>query len=324
MTGETWSVTALQDLILDNETWDKKNLYATDSEKCPAGLYYALLGEKATNPPDAQSLRRMEVGKMIELNLVKKFRSQGILIEAQRRLYDEEHKVSGKHDGIIINPMQCTPRAKELIERKKEIYNLLEELDKETWTAIGLYQEKALSKEDLLNLQADKNSKKQDLFDEDFEINQELLIPDPENSLMVMEIKSTTEKGFKWREDQGEPADSHKKQTMFYLWKLRDIFPNILGRVIYTDTSYQNLLEFDVSDLDMDLIEDMKRFWKYINKCVEEKTPPPASPSIVKDPKYGKWKVNYQAEWCNHHALCTGDPNWLTKAIQEVQKLNKK
>lgn len=320
-----WSIRAIQNLILEKKEWDKKNLYATDSEKCARGLYYALTGEKETSPDDPQSLRRMEVGSMIEYNQVKKLRKLGILIEAQRRIYDEEFNVSGRHDGIIINPEECTERAKELIERKKKIFDLQEELDKEDYGLVEQYRNKEISREELLSKKFEIITKKQDLYDEDWEANQELLIPDPNNSLMVIEIKSITEKGFEWRKNDGQPMEGHRKQAMFYLWKLMDLYPNIKSRVVYVDTSFQNILEFDIS-LDLDYLEDMKGYWTYINNCVKNKELPMLPPSIVENPmkRSYRWQVNYQADWCKYHIKCTGDPNWKTKAIQEVERLNGK
>ncbi len=317
-----WSIKEIQDLILEREEWTKKNLYATDSDKCPRGIYYALIGEKESSPDDPEGIRRMEVGTMVEYNQIKKLKSLGILIEAQRRIADEEYNVSGRHDGIVISPVQCTDEAKEMIERKKEIFKELATLEKMHYQNISSYQAKEIDRKELMGRQISDLDKKQDLYDEDYALNQELLKPNPENSLILIEIKSTVLTGFKWREKEG-PSESHSKQIMFYLWKLREIYPWMKGRIIYVDTSYQNILEFDV-DVDPQMIEDLKRFWSHINECVKNKELPPAAPDIVQDSKYKKWKVNYQAEWCKYHNLCTGDPDWLGKAIKKVADLNKK
>lgn len=320
---EEWSLKVIQDLVIEREEWEKKTLYATDSDKCACGVYYALKGEKSPTGDDPRGLRRMEVGTMIEYNQVKKLKFMGILIEAQRRIADEDHKVSGRHDGIIISPIQCSTRAKDLIERKKSIFKEIETIDKNGYKILAEYQKGELSKADLLAQQIEALSLKQDLYDEDWHINQELLVPNPENSLMVLEFKSITEAGWKFRKKEGAPSDSHKKQMMFYLWKLRQIYPEIKARVIYVDTSYQEILEFDI-DLDVEVIEDLKKFWSYINECVATSTPPEPAPSIVKDSRSGKWKVNYQAEWCKYHQLCTKNPNWLGESIKKVTELNKK
>ncbi len=318
-----WSIREIQDIIVEKEEWVKNNLYATDSDKCPRGVYYSLTGEKQTSPDDPGGLRRMEVGTMIEFNQVKKLRALGIMIEAQRRIADEEHKVSGRHDGIIISPVECSKRAKDLIERKKEIFKELAAIDKKHYRDLADLQSEKISRGMFILNECNRVTEKQDLYDEDFHINKELLVPDPENSLMVIEIKSTTDVGFKYREREGVPSDSHKKQAMFYLWKLREIYPNIKARVLYVDTSYQNLLEFDV-EVDEQTLDDMKKYWDYINHCVDKKELPPVAPDVVKDSRYNKWKVNYQAEWCKYHDKCTGDPDWLGKAIKKVAELNKK
>ncbi len=316
-----WSIKSIQNLVLEKEEWEKKNLYATDSEKCPAGIYYQLIGEKATSPEDPKGLRRMEIGNMIEAIQIKKLRSLGLLVEAQRRILDEEYNVSGRHDGIVISPTECTDRAKELIERKKAIYSALQSQDNVLKILLEDYRLGKITKEVFLSFQSESNKAKQDLYDEEYEINKELLVPDPKNSLIVMEIKSIVEFGFDWRAKEGKPMDGHRNQLMFYLWKLRNIYPWILGRVIYVDTSYQNLLEFNV-DFDQSIIDNLKTFWKTINDCVKSKTPPPAAPSLVLNNKTGRWQINYQADWCRYHIHCTGDPQWKVKALAELEKLN--
>jgi CRISPR/Cas system-associated exonuclease Cas4 (RecB family) len=318
-----WSVKEIQDIVLEQEEWEKKNLYATDSEKCPRGLYYSLIGEKASRPIDPEGLRRMEVGQMIERNQVEKLKSLGLLIEAQRRIYDEEGNVSGRHDGIIISPLHCSEEAKGMIERKKEIYKELKSKEKIFWNLIEQYNNEEIPRHEFIDKMLLLTQIKTDLYDEDKVLNKALLIPNPENELIVIEIKSIVEAGFKWRMKDGRPMDSHIKQLTFYLWKLREIYPNMKGRVIYVDTSYQRLLEFDV-ELDLNLLEDMKKFWKSINEFVENKELPPESPDIVQNPKTGRYQVNYQAEWCRYHDKCTGKPNWLDLAIEKVKQLNSK
>lgn len=316
-----WSIKSIQNIILEKEEWDKKNIYATDSGKCPSGVYYQLIGAKATSPEDPRGLRRMEVGQMIEANQIKKLRSLGLLIEAQRRIVDEENNVSGRHDGIVISPVECTDRAKELIERKKAIFKAIDSFEKVIFTTLDDYRNGKITKDKFLEIQALMNRDKQDLYDEEFEINKELLIPDPRNSLILMEIKSIVEAGFKWRESDNAPMEEHKNQLMFYLWKLREIYPWILGRVVYVDTSYQNLLEFNV-DFDENVITELKKFWVYINEAIKNKVPPTPAPDIVQNPKSGKWQMNYQADWCRYHIHCTGDPNWKQKALKKLEELN--
>ena len=320
---QNWSIKSILNIIPDNNKWDKKTLYATDSFKCPGGIYHQMKGAEPTNPDDPRGLRRMEVGNMVELNQVEKLKSLGLVIDAQSRIFDPVYNVSGRPDILIISPDQCTSEAKELINRKKEIYQ-----------AIKSYKKiiESLEKDYELNIE-DKNldlyvSKIADLFkeirklnDEDYEINQKLLIPDPNNSLMLVEVKSIVEKGFDWRAKDGKPMDEHKNQIMFYLWKLKEKYPWIIGRIIYVDTSYQNILEFDVQ-FEEDSIENSKKFWHYINECLEENKQPEPAPAVVQNPKTGKWQVNFQADWCKYHILCTGDPMWKTKAIQKVEELN--
>src|SRR3990172_3315919 len=107
MKTKNWSVKAIQNIILDRDEWEKKNLYATDSDRCRSGVYYEMKGEKPTNPIKPENLRRMEVGKMIEMSQIKKLRYLGILLDAQTRIFDEKYNVSGRPDAIIISPIDC-------------------------------------------------------------------------------------------------------------------------------------------------------------------------------------------------------------------------
>lgn len=321
--AEMWSLKVIQDIILDNEQRDQKNLYATDSEKCPCGVYYALKGEEKLSPIEPRSLRRMEVGTMIEYNQVKKLKSLGLLIDAQSRLYDETYRVSGRHDGIVISPDHCSDEAKALIQRKREIDLQLNEEEKAKWSSISEYHMKTIDEKKLIDVLQKIVEKTQVLHTEDHAINEQLLVPDERNQLIVQEVKSIVQAGFKWRQGDNEPMSSHTKQIMFYLWKLREKYPWIEGRVLYVSTDYQDLLEFVVK-YDEFLIEDLKRFWSMINQAVDTDTPPPPAPAVIQNEKTGNWMINKKAEWCPYHIKCTGDPEWMVKAKKEVTQLNKK
>lgn len=313
-----WSIKSLEDLVLDSKSWEKKNIYATDSDKCLAGVYYSLTGESPTNPISPKSLRRMEVGNMVEENLVKKLKSQGIFIGGQDRISIPEFGVSGRPDGIIISPESCTDEAKKAIARKKEIYEKLKLIDIDVNAYLYRNNEKIdgqfVDIEDAMRI-------KREFISEDETINEYLLRPNKDNSIILLEIKSITEKGFEYRQKEGKPMESHVKQLMMYFSELRKTYPWLLARVLYSDTSYQNLLEFDV-EFDQGAFDDLKKTWKTIKESVENNVPLPAAPDIVLNPKTGRWQVNYQADWCNYHIKCTGDPNWKTKAIRKVEELN--
>jgi hypothetical protein len=308
-----WSIKSLQDLSLDNEEWDKKHIYATDADKCLSGVYHALLGAKPDGPIPAKNLRRMEVGKMVEENLVKKLKSQGIFLGGQDRIFDEKFNVSGRPDGIIISPEACTDEAKVKIRRKTAIFFALSEYSKQ----LADYEAKCdWFRKTELDLLMNR------LKEEDKKLNEQLLIPDPKNSIMVLEIKSISEWGFEYRQKEGKSLPEHEKQLMFYMWKLREKYPWIIGRVLYSETAYQSLLEFNV-DYKQETIDSLQKVWDLINKCVEDKTPPPSVPDIIKNSRTNRWQLNYQADWCRYHVHCTGDPAWKDKAYKKVEELNK-
>lgn len=322
MIRQEWSIKEIQDIVLEGETWQKKALYATDSEKCSRGIYYALLGEPPTNPIDPKGSRRMEVGQMIEMNQVKKLKSLGIFLTSQFRIYDEEHNVSGRPDALIISPIHCTEEAKELISKKKEIFSELQKIEREFWESVNGFESGEIDLEEYRKTQYEVVDKRIALYQEDKQLSEELLKPNPDNHLMLIEIKSIAEAGFKWLSKDGA-KESHKNQLMFYLWKLREKYPNLVGRILYVETTYQGLMEFNL-DFDQNVIDELKKKWKYLNECVGKRELPPAAPSIVYNSKTRRWQVNYQADWCRWHIKCTEDPSWLAKAIKEVQERNKR
>ena len=319
MKKKTWSIKEIQNIVEEREAWEKKTLYATDADKCPRGTYFAMTGVEPTFPIDPQSLRRMELGEMIERGQVKKLKSLGIFLSAQERIFDEKYNVSGRIDALIIDPESCSKKAKSLIEEKKKIYKELESLDKNVWKGVDKLYGKDIQLEEFQKGRDSLNHRKDSLYERDRQINELLMIP--ENPLMVVEIKSISEYGFKYREREGIPMESHEKQTMFYKWKLQEKFPNIEARVLYVGLPYQDLLEFDVK-VDPDKLKNLQSFWNMMNKCLKNKELPPLISSVIQNPFSSVWQVNYQAEWCRYHDKCTGDANWLKKAMDTVKSLN--
>jgi len=45
---------------------------------------------------------------------------------------------------------------------------------------------------------------------------------------------------------------------MYYLWKLRDKYPNLTAKLLYVGVPYQNMIEFDV-EFDMTVIDNLKK-----------------------------------------------------------------
>lgn len=319
---QAWSFKQLQDAPDEREAWEKKTIYATDADKCLCGVYHQLKGAKPDAPIPANNLRRMAVGEIIEANQVKLLKRAGLFLDAQSRIFDEEYNVSGRHDGLIISPVNCTDEAKKIIEEKKNIYSEIEAQEKLWWKALNEYKLGTLKKPDYLAQNASITERKTILYDNDKVLSLELLEPNKDNQLMLLEFKSIVLSGFAWRKREGVPMDAHTHQIMFYIWKLRNTIPNLLSRMVYVDTSYQNILEFDVQ-YDENIINQLKQKWSIINTAVKNNKAPAAAPNIVRNPK-GKWQVNWQADWCQYHSKCTGNPNWKQEAIDEVKKLNEK
>lgn len=316
-----WSIKQVQDMVSEREEWTKKNVYVTDCGKCPAGVYFALKGIKTTNPIPAKNMRRMEVGTFIEQSFIKKLKSLGILLSAQDRLFDEAAGLSGRPDAIIISPTSCTDEAKGWISERVELYKLLKNIDKDWYDLLRKEEAGELSTADFLKEETKLNKKKRAVYAADKRLQDKLLVPDPQNSLMVAEVKSIVSTGFTWRKKEGKPMEDHEKQDMFYLWKLRAKYPWMIGRVVYVSTDYQELLEFNV-DVDEDKIQQMLDFATYVNKCAKDNVQPEPAPDVIRNPMTGKWQVNTTASWCDYHIQCTGNADWLAKAFDKVELLN--
>ena len=321
MEKNIWSVIHLQDMVLKTRPWKKKEtIYATDADKCLCGVYHALLGEEPTNQASPEGIRRMNTGSIVEDVVVKKMKAQGIFLSTQDRIFDEEYKVSGRLDALMINPDNCTAKAKKYIKRKQEIFQLIRQYNDNFYTGLEKYRSGEITKKQFRKGQHALNDKIGDLYDEEHELDEYLLIPNPKNQLGLIEVKSTSDVGLNYMRSIGEPNEGHKKQIMYYLWKLRDKYPNLTAKLLYVGVPYQNMIEFDV-EFDMTVIDNLKKKWEYIWECVNTKTPP-VLPSPISRSLKGKAKLNYQADWCNYHILCTGDPNWKSKALAEVLEIN--
>jgi len=321
-----FSIKQIQDMVIEREEWgEKKTIYATDSDKCPCGVYHSLIGTEPTTQIDPESLRRMETGKLVEDVQVRKLKSLGIYIEPeigfQHRIFNEKYNVSGRLDALIISPDQCSKEAKKAISRKKEIYESLSKYRSNAYLGSEKYHAGEIDKDTLLKGRIRLLNQEQELYDENRELNKILLAPNPENQLMIVEIKSSNEWGFKYYMNSNRANDSHVNQITFYLSELRKKYPNILARILYVSVPFQEMLEFDVP-YSPSIYENLQVFWKQISSAVKKKIPPKPAEDVIFDGS--KWKVNYQAEWCRYHDKCTGDPNWFKKAKDKVLSMNLK
>ncbi len=57
---------------------------------------------------------------------------------------------------------------------------------------------------------------------------------------------------------------------MYYLWKLRDKYPNLTAKLLYVGVPYQNMIEFDV-EFDMTVIDNLKRSGRIYGSALKTK-----------------------------------------------------
>jgi len=153
----------------------------------------------------------------------------------------------------------------------------------------------------------------------------------------ITEIKSTNSRSFKYKSPVDadgnvvpEASDGHVLQTAFYMmakgWDL--------GRIIYFSKDWSDMLEIPVTLTD-ELRSRIEGIAGTLNRALEENKAPTPPETLVYEPaltfnKWGgskpspaKWKVNWQATYCDYHIHCMGDEDRGEKAIKEAKQLNK-
>ena len=123
-------------------------------------------------------------------------------------------------------------------------------------------------------------------------------------------------------EEGWKPKEGHLYQIMFYLWKLQDKYPGIEGRILYVSRDDLTIHEIPVK-YDKGTMDFVLRSIDVLNESIKNKKAPVTIPDIVLDAK-GKWRINWQAKFCSHHALCMNDVQWEQKAEEKIKEKNVK
>ena len=94
----------LKEELIIQEDWPKNTFWCSDCEKDKFDLYHRFKGTTPTNPPDAEKQIIFSTGKMLELSIVDRLRSMGIVIGAE----EEQERIEIEREGITISGrMDC-------------------------------------------------------------------------------------------------------------------------------------------------------------------------------------------------------------------------
>lgn len=143
------------------------------------------------------------------------------------------------------------------------------------------------------------------------------------NHWTVYDIKTVHSKSFWWREQSGTTAQEHHLlQVTAYLMMLRKKYPKLVfdGRILYISKDDLAMSEVAVP-MTTQAEEAIKSSLKTLNAAWKAQVPPKPEEDIVY--QGGKWQIHWKGRYCLYHHLCTGNPNWLEDAKQEVARRNK-
>lgn len=214
-----------ESVVSENKEYQPRDyLWASDLGKADIDTFLAMKGEQPTNRPDIRSLRKFDMGNILEGVVAKVLDRSGIvkwLPSDEKRVYGNEPgclKVSGRFD-ILLDGKPDFEKAKVGLE--KELKALLGKVD-------DPYQEYILRKSiNMANYYLEKDEK-------------------VEYTKVITEVKSMALYTFNMVEESNEPIDAHVMQTYHYV-AYNKINASKTARLFCLSKDDTRLLEFGIS-----------------------------------------------------------------------------
>ena len=151
----------------------------------------------------------------------------------------------------------------------------------------------------------------------------DVLIKNEKNGAQLVEVKSMHSQGFHWRKKSGfKPLEHHEAQVLMYLGKLKEKYPEITGGLCYVSKDDLLIQQIPIPWNDKKF-KSIREYFLMLEKSWKDKVRPDPVPAVVYDLAKKKWVVNWQADYCGYHTLCTGDPLWKENAMKEAKDKNK-
>lgn len=222
----------------EKELHDPCKFYPSSVGMCSRRIVYQMLGY-SQKPMDPRILLIMENGTYMHERIEKILGDTGLLIAPEISFKKPEWRISGRSDAIIYNfrPHKSNDN---IITLKEPIYKT-----DENGECIR-----------------DENGHR-------IVIDEKVLYEGPDNDVMIVELKSISDSGFKWISKRG-PKENHKKQLQLYMY-LTGIKE---GMLLYENKNTQELKEFFIS-YDEKLVKEVVNQIVYVNEHVNKKTLPP-------------------------------------------------
>ena len=138
------------------------------------------------------------------------------------------------------------------------------------------------------------------------------LIASKDGTSRVYEFKTVHSFKFRYIKENNGPDEQHKQQLWTYLYGLKIDS----GSLVYIQKDRLYCSEFQVNLNDEKLEHDVRTQYEILNKAWKTQELPPVPETITK--KGRRHSINWQAAYCNYHALCLNDPEWKELSLIHI------
>ena len=248
-----------------------KKFYPSSAGMCSRRIVYQMMGFPGDDP-DGRLLLIFENGNYYHNRIETVLGNTGLLIAPELSFKKEEWRISGRSDAVIYNflPHESSDN---IITLTEPIYQL-----------------------------DDSGEAVRDEDGHRIETGTKTLFTGPDNDIMIVELKSISDSGFKYLDRTGG-KDTHKKQLQLYMY-LTGIK---IGMLLYENKNTQEMKEY-ILPYDPVLAQEVVDQIILVNKCVDEGTFP--------DKEYDQ--LSFECRYCPYSNICWPIKNQFV--IEDVMK----
>lgn len=267
--GRTSLIEILHEQIIENnkqesDKHDPCKFYPSSVGKCLRAIVYQMQGYVGAQP-DGRLLLICDNGTYFHERIEKLFESTGLLIAAEVSFKVPELRLSGRTDAIIRNFLDHKSSSNII-----KLYRTVKEINEETGEEIE---------------------------------RDELVYEGPDNDVIIVELKSISDSGFKYIERTG-PKQAHVMQLMLYM----HITGIKQGLILYENKNDQRMKEFFIG-YDPEMAEKIMNKIRLANKHVDEGTLPEKEFQ----------RTDFECMYCEYKDLCWPVKSKIT--IEDIMRI---
>jgi CRISPR/Cas system-associated exonuclease Cas4 (RecB family) len=236
---------------------DPCKFYPSSAGKCSRAIVYQMMGYEQEEL-DGRTLLIFENGNGYHTRMENLFHDTGLLIAPELSFEKPEWRISGRSDAVIKNFLP----------------------HKSSGNIIKLYEPEFQRNEDGSTYR-DKNNKK-------VKVGEKLLYEGADNDLIIVELKSISDKGFGYLDKYGA-KEYHIKQLQLYLY-LTGVRQ---GMLLYENKNTQELKEFFIP-YDEAVAKTVIDQIVLVNGCIDTHTLPPKEYE----------QTDYECRYCSYNSIC--------------------